>query len=135
MEVSRKHSPISHSDGDVIYHAITNALLLAIGSYDIGRLFPDNNKKYLSKKSAWFVEYALDAANQAGYRVNNITVMITAGEPKIGPYVDKIKINIATLLKIDVKRVGVGATSGERLSDTGKGRGIHADATVSLIKE
>jgi 2-C-methyl-D-erythritol 2,4-cyclodiphosphate synthase len=133
--VSREYGPVAHSDGDVVYHAITNALLLAIGERDIGYHFPDTDPDYKGVRGAKLVSYALKLVERTGYKLSNVTVMITAGRPKIGPHVESMRRNIAGVLGIDSRRVGVGATSGEGLSEIAKGNGINALAQVLLRKD
>ena len=132
--VSSEYSPIAHSDGDVVYHAIANALFLAIGERDIGYHFPENEDTYKNTSSIDFVERAMLLTKNAGYSVNNVTVMITALRPRIGPHVEEMRDNIAKILRIDKQSVGVGATTGEGLSDAGRGKGINAIANVSLTR-
>lgn len=130
--VSMEYSPIAHSDGDVVCHAVSNALFLAIGERDIGYHFPDTEKEYSGMKGDAMLKYVLNLVNKRGYRVNNVTAMITAGEPRISPYINRMRKNIAKMLKVGVDRVGIGATTGEGLSAHGKGKGINAVAQVSL---
>lgn len=130
--VSREYSPVAHSDGDVVYHAISNALFLAIGERDIGYHFPDADPDYKGIEGEKLLRYALGLAKKSGYKVNNVTAMITAGKPRISQYVERMRTNVAGVLGIDTKCVGIGATSGEGLSAHSKGRGINVIAQVSL---
>lgn len=132
--ISKEHSPIAHSDGDAVYHAICNALFLAIGERDIGYHFPDTDPNYIDIKSGKLLRYALKRVKDNGYSVNNVTAMITAGKPRISPHIDKMKRNVAKLLGIDIRCVGIGATSGEGLSAHASGEGINVIAQVSLKK-
>jgi len=129
--VSEKHSPVAHSDGDAAYHAIMNALLLAIGERDIGYHFPDTDPKYSGMSSEKMLKQVMGFVERKGYAVSNVTVMITAMEPKIGPHVEKMKQNISAALDIDKAYVGIGATRGEGFGEMGSA-GIHVVATVSL---
>lgn len=130
--VSDKLSPIAHSDGDVVYHALVNALLLGVGKRDIGFYFPDNDPANSNKDSISFVKFAMDVVRSEGYEVNNATVMITAKRPKMSPHVGDMTSNLATLLGVNTGCVGIGATTGEGLSDQGRGGGIHASVVVLL---
>lgn len=78
------------------------------------------------------LKYALKLVNDAGYKVNNVTVMITAGQPRISPHINDMKKNISIILDIDTSCVGIGATTGEKLSACGQGKGINVVAMVSL---
>jgi 2-C-methyl-D-erythritol 2,4-cyclodiphosphate synthase len=129
--VSEEHSPVAHSDGDAVYHAIINALLLAIGERDIGYYFPDTDPKYEGISSEKMLKQVMAFIEKRGYAVNNVTVMITAKEPKIGPHVEKMKRSISEALGIDESYVGVGATRGEGSGNDGAA-GIHVVAMVSL---
>ncbi len=129
--VSDEHSPVAHSDGDAAYHAIINALLLAIGERDIGYYFPDTDPKYSGISSEIMLKQVMGFVERKGYAVNNVTVMITAREPKIGQHVEKMKQSISKALGIDKEYVGIGATRGEGFGDNGFA-GIHVVATVSL---
>lgn len=130
--VSTHFTPIAHSDGDVVYHAIMNAIFLALGERDIGVHFPDTDKKYLGLRSTKMLSQVVDMMKGRGYLVNNISIMITAGEPKINPHIVKMRRNVAEALGIDEKYVGIGATTGEKLTAHGRGEGINAISTVLL---
>ena len=131
--VSEAYCPVAHSDGDSVYHAIVNALLLALGERDIGYHFPDTDPNYSGVASEKMLKRALEFVKDRKYAVNNVTVMITAAEPKIGPHVDDMKSNIAMILGIDKEQVGIGATRGEGLSKQDGVMGIQTVAMVSLI--
>lgn len=130
--VSKEYNPVSHSDGDVVYHAISNALFLAIGERDIGYHFPDTDPKYKGITGDKLLEYTFNLVKNFGYMINNLTIMITAGEPKISKYVESMKENISKSLEMDIGCIGIGATTGEKLSDIGRGKGIEVIAMVYL---
>ena len=132
VTVSKEYSPIAHSDGDVVYHAISNAMFLAVGERDIGYHFPDTDPNYSGIPGKKLLEYALGIVEKAGYSVNNVTVMITAGQPRISPHVESMKKNTAKILKVSPSCIGIGATSGESLSDQVRGKGINVMALVCL---
>ena len=123
---------MAHSDGDAVCHAVSNALLLAIGERDIGYHFPDTDAAYAGIAGDRMLKYVLSRVNKAGYRVNNVTAMITAGKPRMSPYVKEMKKNLARMLGIGADCVGIGATTGEGLSAHGRGKGINVVAQVSL---
>ncbi len=131
--VSNKYTPIAHSDGDAIYHAITNAIFLALGDRDIGVHFPDTDPKYKNINSSEMVMVALKKMRDDNYSIGNISIMITAGKPQINEHIDNIKKNISMLMKISTKYIGIGATSGEGMSAQGRGEGINVVATVLLL--
>lgn len=130
--VSTEYSPVAHSDGDVVCHAVSNAIFLAIGERDIGHHFPDTEEAYAGIAGDAMVSHAVKLAARAGYRVNNATAMITAGRPRIAPHIPEMRRNMARMLGVGVERVGIGATTGEDLSAHGRGKGINVVAQVSL---
>ncbi len=130
--VSDGYTPVAHSDGDVVYHALANALLLAIGERDIGFHFPDTDPDYEGIEGGRLLGFVMGKVREAGYAVSNATVMITAGRPRLSGHIDRMRKNVATALGVDEGSVGIGATTGEGLSEHGKGRGINAAANVML---
>ncbi len=105
-----------HSDGDVLLHAITDALLGAVAAPDIGALFPPSDPKWKGADSAVFLREALRRVNDAGYQIANIDSSLILAAPKIGPYATKIREHIASLLGIDVGCVGLKAKTPEGLN-------------------
>lgn len=123
-----------HSDADVGLHALTDALLGAIGAGDIGMLFPPSDPAFKDMDSAVFLRKALELVRNRGGRINNVDITLICEEPKIGPHREAIVARIAGLLEIAPDRVNVKATTTERLGFTGRQEGIAAQAvaTVSL---
>ena len=115
VEIPYEKGLLGHSDADVLLHAIMDALLGAAAAGDIGLHFPDN-----------------DPAYEKGYYINNIDATIIAQAPKMRPYIDEMRKNIATVLGIPVDRVSVKATTEEHLGFTGRGEGISAQAVCSI---
>lgn len=130
--VSREYTPVAHSDGDVVYHALANALLLAIGERDIGFHFPDTDPDYEGIEGGRLLGFVMEKVKKSGYKVNNATIMITAGKPRLSKHIDRMRENTAALLSVGTGSVGIGATTGEGLSEHGKGNGINVVANVSL---
>ncbi len=130
--VSRDYGVDANSDGDVVYHAIINAIFLAAGKADIGSHFPDADPSWSDRSSGEMLKIAMDEVGKDGWSVNNVAVMITAGEPKLKGHINDIKANIAAALGIEQNAVGIGATTGENLSQVSRKEGIHADAVVTL---
>lgn len=125
---------LAHSDGDVIFHAVTDALLSAAGLKDIGHYFPDSDDKYKNADSAHMCAEALKYVKEAGYVPLNISISVQAEKPRLAAYVDKMILNIAHVLEIAPENVAVAAGTCERLGFVGEGLGIAAYATV-LLKE
>jgi len=105
-----------HSDGDVLLHAITDALLGAIAAPDIGALFPPSDAKWKNADSAIFLEEALRRVKKAGYRVGNVDASLILAAPKIGPHAEKIREHVAGLLGVSADCVGLKAKTPEGLN-------------------
>tara|TARA_B100000676_G_C18040275_1_gene824457 strand:- start:770 stop:1948 length:1179 start_codon:yes stop_codon:yes gene_type:complete len=123
---------IGHSDADVALHALTDALLGAVGAGDIGQHFPPSDPQWKGVASHLFVEAAAERVRQAGGLISNIDVTIIGERPKVGPYREQMLANIARYLGICPQRVNVKATTTERLGFTGRGEGLAAQAVVSI---
>ncbi|MBM7646745.1 2-C-methyl-D-erythritol 2,4-cyclodiphosphate synthase [Scopulibacillus daqui] len=123
-----------HSDADVLLHAISDALLGAVGEGDIGRHFPDNDDKYKDADSKELLKHVWSLVKGKGYRLGNLDCVIIAQKPKMAPYIGDMKDMIARLLEADREQVNVKATTTERLGFTGREEGIAAQA-VCLIEE
>lgn len=125
--------PVGHSDGDVLYHAVTDALLGAIAQQDIGQLFPDAAKENENRDSADFVREALKRVHAAGFVVGNLDCTVILERPKIGPHKEKIRANLAKLLGVPVDQVNLKGKTHEKVDAVGEGRAIEAHAVVLLV--
>ena len=123
-----------HSDADVLLHAVMDALLGAAGLGDIGLHFPDTDARYKGADSGKLLECVGEKIRAAGFRVGNIDVTMIAQRPKLRPYIDTMKENIAARLGIEADRINVKATTEEHLGFTGEGRGMACHA-VCLLEE
>lgn len=132
--IEHTHGLLGHSDADVLLHAIMDALLGAAALGDIGKLFPDSDDRYKGISSLLLLEKVGEALHSAGFQVVNIDATMIAQEPKIGPYRDKMRRNIAGALGLDVERISVKATTEERLGFTGAHLGMAAHA-VALVEK
>ena len=124
----------AHSDGDVLLHALMDALLGCMGAGDIGGLFPDNDPAYDGIESGVLLSKVLDLWVRGGYRLVHVDLTIIAQVPKVAPHRAAIAGNVAKLLQLDVRSVGVKATTEEHLGFTGEKKGIKAVAVVSALK-
>mgnify|MGYP002083724098 CR=1 FL=1 len=122
-----------HSDADVLLHAICDALLGAAGLGDIGRHFPDNDMRYRDISSLYLLGEVGRKLNQAGFKVSNIDSIIMAQKPRLAPYIEAMRQNIARVMQIEVEQVNVKATTTEGLGFEGREEGISALA-VALIE-
>ena len=121
-----------HSDADVLTHAVMDALLGAAAMGDIGKLFPDTDDRFLGVCSMELLTEVGSSLRAAGYAVGNIDATVIAQRPKLAPYIDAMRKEIAERLQIDVSRVSVKATTEEHLGFTGSGDGIAAHAVCLL---
>lgn len=124
---------LGHSDADVLLHAISDALLGAAAMGDIGKLFPDSDDSYKDADSLKLLEFVCEKVRAQGYIIVNIDSTVLAQRPKLRPYIDEMRKNIACACKIDTDCVSVKATTEEGLGFTGTGEGIAAHA-VCLIE-
>ncbi len=129
-----KLSIMAHSDGDIVLHAISDALLGAAGLRDIGYYFPDTDKENKNLSSLKIIEKSLDLLKEKGLQPKNIDFVIVCEQPKIGPYVDQIKKSLGEILSIEESFIGVKATTTEKMGVIGNGNGIAVYAIASLKK-
>lgn len=122
----------AHSDGDVILHALTDALLGTIGGGDIGQLFPPSDQQWKDADSHIFVKEAVERVRQAGGRIIHADISVQAETPKIGPHRKEIIATIGELLDLPADRIGLKATTMEQLGEIGAGLGLAAQAVVSV---
>jgi len=127
-----KLSIMAHSDGDIVLHAISDALLGAAGLRDIGYYFPDTDKENKNLSSLKIIEKSLDLLKEKGLQPKNIDFVIVCEQPKIGPYVDQIKKSLGEILSIEESFIGVKATTSEKMGVIGDGNGIAVYAIASL---
>ncbi|MBO5767663.1 MAG: 2-C-methyl-D-erythritol 2,4-cyclodiphosphate synthase [Clostridia bacterium] len=134
VEIEHETGLLGHSDADVLTHAICDALLGACALGDIGRHFPDSDEKYRGVSSLILLDEVGKMLRAKGCEINNIDAIIIAQAPKLAPYIDKMRENIAKTLGIGIEYVGIKATTEEGLGFTGKKEGIAASA-VCIITE
>jgi 2-C-methyl-D-erythritol 2,4-cyclodiphosphate synthase len=125
---------LGHSDADVLLHAIMDAMLGAAALGDIGRHFPDTDNAYKGASSIRLLEQVRELVKKEGFRVGNVDATIIAQKPKMRPYIETMRENIAEALDIDISRVNIKATTEEGLGFTGNGEGISAQS-VCLLEE
>jgi 2-C-methyl-D-erythritol 4-phosphate cytidylyltransferase/2-C-methyl-D-erythritol 2,4-cyclodiphosphate synthase len=123
-----------HSDADVALHALTDALLGAVGEADIGALFPDTDARWAGASSHLFLREAAARVRHRGGQVTNVDVTIVCEAPRIGPHREAMRARIAALLDIEPERVGIKATTTESLGFTGRREGIAALATATVVR-
>jgi len=123
-----------HSDADVALHAITDAVLGAIGAGDIGTHFPPSDPQWRGARSARFLEHAVSLARESGYAIANLDLTLICEAPKIGPHRPAMRAEVARIMGLGEDAVSIKATTTEKLGFTGRGEGIAAQASVLLHK-
>ncbi len=126
---------LGHSDADVALHALMDAMLGALGEGDIGRHFPDSGEQYRGIASTELLRRVVELAREKGYRLGNCDVTVVAQAPKLAPYIEEMRANVARVLGVDISRVNIKATTTERLGFEGEGLGISAQAVAVMRSE
>ena len=134
VEIPHELGLLGHSDADVLTHALTDALLGAIGAGDIGKLFPDTDAQYKGISSIVLLRRVMERVTQAGYRVGNVDVIVIAQKPKLGGYFLQMKEVLAEAMGCESDSINLKATTEEHLGFTGREEGIAAEA-VCLLEE
>lgn len=125
---------LGHSDADVLLHAISDSLLGACALGDIGKHFPDTDEAFKDADSLELLKKVGEIIANGGYKINNVDATVIAQAPKLSPFIDEMRNNIANALEISIDRVSVKATTEEKLGFTGAGEGIAAHS-VCLVEE
>ncbi len=126
---------LAHSDGDVVLHAISDALLGALALGDIGRHFPDTDPAFAGADSRVLLRHCYALVREKGYHLGNLDVTIIAQMPKMAPHIDAMRAHLAADLDTELDRINVKATTTERLGFTGRGEGIATEAVVLLCHD
>ena len=126
---------LGHSDADVLSHAVMDALLGACALGDIGKHFPDNDEKWSGADSIKMLRHVIELIGEKGYKVGNIDSTIICQRPKLAPYIENMRRNIANACGTDIDNVSVKATTEEKLGFTGSGEGISAHAVCIVVKK
>jgi 2-C-methyl-D-erythritol 2,4-cyclodiphosphate synthase len=124
--------PVGHSDGDALYHAVTDAVLGAVGADDIGRLFPDTDPRYEGADSAAFVEAAAQQMREAGFEIANLDVTVICERPKLGSHREAMIGNVARCLGCDPARVNIKGKTHEGVDAVGEGRAVEVHVVALL---
>ena len=135
VEIPHTKGCIAHSDGDVLIHAICDAILGALALGDIGKHFPDSSAEFKSIDSRKLLVRVVELIAAEGYRVGNIDSTIAMQQPKLRPYIDSMRSQIAQCVGLDVADVSVKATTTEHLGFEGEQKGVSATAVVLIYKE
>ncbi|SDI93372.1 2-C-methyl-D-erythritol 2,4-cyclodiphosphate synthase [Ferrimonas sediminum] len=125
---------LAHSDGDVILHAVSDALLGAMALGDIGHHFPDTDPRFKGADSRELLRHCYALIKEQGYRLGNLDVTVIAQAPKMAPHIDAMRTNISADLESQLSQVNVKATTTEKLGFTGRAEGIAVEAVVVLSR-
>lgn len=132
IRIAHSQGLVAHSDGDVLLHALCDALLGAAAMGDIGQHFPDTDKQYAGVDSRELIKQVRGLLHEAGYSINNIDATIVAESPKMAPHVHAMRENISSDLNILMDQVNIKATTTEKLGFEGRGEGISAQCIVCV---
>ncbi len=135
VEIASARGLLGHSDGDVLLHAIADAILGAAGMGDIGQLFPDTDAAYKNADSRLLLQAAAQRVRNAGWRIENIDATVIAEQPKIAPHASAMCQTIAASCEISASAVNVKGKTSEKLGFTGRGEGIAALAVALLVSD
>jgi 2-C-methyl-D-erythritol 2,4-cyclodiphosphate synthase len=132
VEIPWDKGLLGHSDADVVCHALSNALLGAIGEGDIGRHFPDSDPHYKGASSLELLRVVMELVKKRGFRVGNADLTILAENPKLGPYREEMQKRLAVVLEVELTAINLKATTGEKMGFIGREEGMMAEAVVLL---
>ena len=132
VEIVYPRALLAHSDGDVLLHALCDAILGALSLGDIGQHFPDTDQRWKNANSRDLLKAVADKAASKGFSIANIDSTLIAQAPKFAPHIESMRKNISQDLGLDIEQVSVKATTTEKLGFTGRGEGIAAQAIVLL---
>lgn len=121
-----------HSDGDIVFHAVSDAILSALGLRDIGYYFPPSEESIKGIDSRKILEFAKSKIDEEGYSIENLALVIHAQEPKLSPYIDAFKESLTQTLKIETKRIGITCKTGEGLGPIGLKEAASCRAIILL---
>ena len=132
VEVPWEKGLLGHSDADVVCHALSNALLGALGEGDIGQHFPDSDPRYRNASSFALLRVVMEKVKTQGYRVCNADMTILAQQPKLAAYKDAMRQNLAEVLEVEPSAMNIKAITGEGLGFIGRAEGMRAEAIALL---
>ncbi len=133
VRVPHERGVVAHSDGDVVIHALCDAILGALALGDIGRHFPPSDMRWKNAASIEFLRHCRALAGERGWRIGNCDVTVICERPKVGPHAEAMRTLLAAELDVDIDAVSIKATTSERLGFTGRGEGIAAQAICLLV--
>lgn len=132
VDIPYEQGLLGHSDADVLLHAVGDSILGAAALGDIGKLFPDSDAQFKDADSLKLLEIIVQRLKQKGYKIGNIDCTIIAQVPKMSPYIQKMRENIASTCNVNIDSINVKATTEERLGFTGSGDGMSAHSVCII---
>ena len=133
VSIDHERGPVGHSDGDALLHAVTDALLGALGEPDIGQLFSDQDPRWENADSTQFLAEAIRRVHAAGFGIGNLDCTIVCERPKLSPHKDAMRANVAQLLEVEPDLVNIKGKTHERVDAIGEGRAIEVHVVVLLL--
>lgn len=134
VEIDHDRGLLGHSDADVLAHALADAVLGGLRAGDIGQHFPDTDARYKDADSLELLAHVARLAVDSGWRIEDADCVLALEQPKIAPYREQMRANLAASLGVELESVGVKATTTEQLGFTGRGEGVAAYAVVLLTR-
>ncbi len=134
IEIPYELGLLGHSDADVLAHALMDAMLGACAMGDIGHLFPDNDDRFLGADSMKLLEEVTRVTAEKGWQLGNCDVTVICQKPKLAPYIDEMRENLADVIGVEPCQISVKATTTEKLGFTGRGEGIAAEAVCIMTR-
>lgn len=132
--IEHEQGCVAHSDGDVVIHALCDALLGAAALGDIGLHFPDTSEEYKGIDSKKLLRRTVDLLAREGYRIGNVDCTLCLQRPKVRPYIDRMRTTLAEVMEVPVSQVSVKATTTEKLGFVGRQEGVEAHAVVLIYQ-
>jgi 2-C-methyl-D-erythritol 2,4-cyclodiphosphate synthase len=133
VSIPYEHGFVAHSDGDVLIHALIDALLGAAALGDIGQHFPDTDAKWQGANSRQFLTAVVAMIASKGYKLGNVDITIVAQQPKMLPHLDKMRLNLAADISCNIDQINIKATTTEELGFAGRKEGIACHAVALLV--
>jgi 2-C-methyl-D-erythritol 2,4-cyclodiphosphate synthase len=135
IKIPYEKGTVGHSDADVLTHAICDAILGAANLRDIGFQFPDSSAEFKGIDSKILLKRVMDLVKEKGYAIGNIDTTVALQDPKIGPYIEAMKAELAPILEITVDNISIKATTTEKMGYIGRGEGVAAFCNVLIYKK
>ena len=132
IEIAYDFGCLAHSDGDVVIHAIIDAILSAIGERDIGTLFPDDDPRYLDIDSTLLLSEVMDLCKRKNYRIKSVSAIIVLQKPRIGDYIPIMRVKLANVMGIKATDIAISAKTNEGIGDIGEGKAVAVYASVQV---